>query len=121
MTLDEWIAKYVAKTGDYPYVREGFNVQFEPEYGFFYWRVDGEVFEIDHVCTDNRDIWDAWATWCAKYHKCKVFRTHVCRSPERAERIKNAYMKLMKCHEKPELHGYWPNGKWYWCFEREVK
>jgi hypothetical protein len=113
MTLDEWIQRYVDKTGDYPYIREGFQVVFQEEYGFFYWRVDGDVFEVDHVCTDNRLWWREKAVEAAKELGCRIFRTHTHRNPA-------AYQRLMGCKENKELSRVWPNGKFYYCMEMQV-
>jgi hypothetical protein len=114
MTLDEWIQRYTDKTGDYPYIREGFQVVFQPEYGFFYWRcLDGVLFEIDHVCTDNFAWWTERAIDAAKALGCKTMRAYVGRNPA-------AWARMVGGKENPALSGVQANGKYYWCIEKTL-
>jgi hypothetical protein len=113
MTLDEWIQRYVDKTGEYPKIPPGFKVVFQPEHGFFYWAVEGDVFYIDHVCTADRLWWKKQATDAARALGCKIFRTFTHRNPK-------AYAKLMGATENKALSGVKANGKYYYCFEMGV-
>lgn len=112
MTLNDWIAKYEQKAEKFVLL-PGFSIHFEPDKGFFCWRVWQNVFEIDHTCTDDH----AWAynmvMQMAKERGCRLLRTATFRNPA-------AYMRLFKGTPNLALSGLRPNGKFYWIFEKEV-
>lgn len=114
MTLNEWIAKYEQRTGEYPYIEPGYQVVFDEEQGFFYWRKNGDVFEVGHVCChNNRSWWREKAIEAARQAGCTLFRTYTNRDPA-------AYMRLQKCKLNPTLSGVKPNGVFYWCMEMQI-
>jgi hypothetical protein len=112
MTFDEWKAKYEQKA-EKLIVIPGFQCYFEPDKGFFYWHQFGDVFEIDHTCTDDFRHMVQVANNMAKERGCKIMRTATFRNPA-------VYMRFMKATPNLSLSGIRPNGKMYWIFEKVV-
>jgi hypothetical protein len=113
MTLDEWKVKYEQKAE--PLIPlPGFSLYFEPDKGFFYWHKFGDVFEIDHTCTD--DV--MWA-----HNKCMDMAVATCCKILRTATYRNwvAYKRLTKATVNWSLSGFRPNGKFYYIFEKQVK
>jgi hypothetical protein len=112
MQLSEWIAKYEKKAEKFELL-PGFQIYYEPDKGFFCWHKFGDVFEIDHTCTEN-------VTWAhdkcvemAKARGCKMLRTATSRDP-------SGYMRLTKSTPNIALSGIRPNGTFYWIMEKKV-
>lgn len=112
MKLSDWVAKY-EKKAEKLITLPGFQCYYETDKGFFYWKVFGDVFEIDHTCTNDVMYFIKVANDMAKKRGCKLMRTATFRDPA-------AYMRLTKNKPNISLSGIRPNGKFYWIFERDV-
>ena len=112
MTLQQWITKYEQKSEKF-ILLPGFTIFYNPERGFFCWRVFENVFEIDHTCTNDIYYCYQTANDLAKKHHCQLIRTQTFRDPA-------SYMRLTKSKINLSLSGIRPNEKMYWVFEKEV-
>jgi len=112
LTLQQWITKYEQKAEKFTLL-SGFVIYFEPEHGFFCWKVTGNAFEIDHTCTNNIHWVHNKCMEMARWHGCKLLRTATMHNPA-------AYMRLIKVTPNIVLSGIRPNGKFYWIFEKGV-
>lgn len=112
MQLNDWIKKYEKKAEKFK-VLPGFSIYYEPDKGFFCWKVIGNVFEVDHTCTNDVQHFYKVANDMAKEQGCILMRTQTFHNP-------SAYMRLSKARLNLELSGVRPNGKMYWVFEKEV-
>ncbi|WP_094603466.1 hypothetical protein SPSIL_015240 [Sporomusa silvacetica DSM 10669] len=113
MTLQQWITKY-EKEAEKFILLPGFVIYYEPEHGFFCWKVTGNSFEIDHTCTDNIHWAHNKCMKMAKERGCKLLRTATTHDPA-------AYMRLTKGTPNIALSSVKPNGKMYWIFEQKVQ
>jgi hypothetical protein len=112
MTFDEWKAKYEQKA-EKLIVIPGFQCYFEPDKGFFYWHQFGDVFEIDHTCTNDHKWLMNKLMEMAKVRGCKLLRTQTLHDPA-------VFTRLFKGRIRLDLSGIRQNGKMYWTFERAV-
>lgn len=113
MELYDWVKKYEDKA-EKLIILPGFSIYFEPDKGFFYWKVANGVFEVDHTCTNDVHYFFEVANEMAKKRGCKLMRTATFRDP-------TAYMRLTKATPNFAYSGIRPNGKFYWIFERLVE
>lgn len=116
-TLRQWIAKYEAKA-EKLIILPGFSIYFEPEKGFFYWKVTydtthGKIFEVDHTCTNDGKWAYNKAYEMAKEHGCKWIVTATSRDPA-------AYMRMYKCQPVLTHSGIRQNGVFYWVFKKLI-
>jgi hypothetical protein len=128
-TLDEWITKYEQEAEEL-IILPGFQCHYEPDKGFFYWKVSpntikiqlayscmyinfGNVFEVDHTCTNDIAHMFQVANDMAKQRGCTVMLTATKRDPA-------SYMRLTRAKINLTYSGIRPNGNMYWCFEKEV-
>lgn len=112
MKLKEWIAKYEQEAEEF-ILLPGFSIYYEPEKGFFCWRVFGNIFEVDHTCTNDGKWAYNTVNEVAKLFGCKFIRTATKRNPR-------AYKRLFKGSINFALSGIRPNGEMYWIFEKKV-
>jgi hypothetical protein len=112
ITLQDWITKY-EQEAEKLIIIPGFQCHYEPDKGFFYWAVVGDVFEIDHTCTNDITWAHDTAMQMAKVRLCRLLRTATHRNPA-------AYMRLTKGTPNLQFSGIRPNGKFYWVFDKIV-
>lgn len=113
MTLDEWITKYEDKAEKYIRL-PGFHLYFEPDKGFFLWRVIGDVFEVEDCCTNDFRYFTEVSNSIAKGYGCRTMRTCNTRNPVAFWRM-YGYPSI-----NWSLSGIRPNGKFYMVYEMEV-
>ena len=113
MTLPEWITRYTARAE--PFLPPaGYLTYYEPTQGFFLWRVFGNVFDIDAVCTNDWKKMYEVMNEMAKVRGCKILRTVTFHKPA-------SFMRMLKTTPNLSLSGIRSNGKMYWCMEKLVK
>ncbi|WP_110953040.1 hypothetical protein [Anaerosinus massiliensis] len=112
MTLDDWIKRYEKKAEKFSLI-PGFSIYYEPDKGFFCYKITGNVFEVDHTCTNDVKHLVTVAQYKAKKHNCKVIVTQTLHDPA-------VFMRLLKWNIRIDLSGIRDNGKMYWVFEKEV-
>lgn len=112
MELKEWIKKYECEAEPLK-VLNGYKLHFEPDKGFFYWKMIDKTFIIDHTCTNDIRYFDRLTSQMAKDNGCTLKTTMTTRSAR-------AYVRVTKSHLNLKKSGIRPNGKWYWFFEKEV-
>lgn len=113
MKLSEWIKKYEKEAEPFA-LGDGFKIHFEPDKGFFCWRIKDGVFEVDHTCTDDIRYFRDLTYKMTKDNGCKALHVMTMRNPA-------AYIRCNHLHLNLKLSGYRPNGNWYWCFEKFVE
>lgn len=112
MKMKDWIKKYEEKAEKFKML-SGFFIYFDPKKGFFCWKVTNDVFEIDHACTNNYKWLLNTLNDMAKERNCRLLRTATKHDPA-------AFMRLFKGKVNLELSEIYPNGIFYWVFERMV-
>ncbi len=112
MELMDWIKKYEKKAERFA-VPNGFALFFEPDKGFFLYKVQGDVFHIDATCTNDFHYMLRTVNAMAKARGCTLLVTQTHRDPV-------AYMRLSKAQINYHLSGIRSNGLFYYVFVKEV-
>jgi hypothetical protein len=108
--MKKWIELYEKKAEKFELL-PGFQIYFEPDKGFFCWAVWGDVFQVDHSCTNDFHYFFEVANKMAKEKGCTKLRTQTTRNPAAYLRLtKGKLVGLSFLHQKGL----------YWVFEKEV-
>lgn len=113
-SFEEWRAFY-EREAEPCTVEPDELLYFEPEHGFFYYRVlraEGVLY-VDHFATDDYQYLYRRARALARAEGCHAVGT-VTFHPAKA------YARLSRAHLDLKRSGPGANGRWYWAFEEEL-
>ena len=112
MTLNDWIARYEAKTEPFK-LEDGYRLHYEPDNGFVTYKAAGDYLILDHCCSDSMDWIHDTSRKLAIKSGCHFLWTQTMRNPV-------AFCRHSHAHLDVEQSGYRRNGIFYWVFEERI-
>lgn len=80
MKFYEWANLFEKKSGEKIYLPPDYNLAFDEEKGFMFWKKDGNILKMNQTCTHDGKYWIRWALDKAAELGCSKARTSVRRN-----------------------------------------